>query len=283
MVDSLASMAYRGAGATLLGDGGLGEEPDAAPPGGAVQYAVRMESKPGVHAASAAHRRRLRDVYRSAGWPCQDAIEVELLAAGLLERVRQPSGHETLRVTDAGIGLIAETLQRNRARRDAHEALVERVAREMTRAGRIAWRGLSLRAKVGDAWAMAMPDVFSIRHTTVEAYLEPIVHEVKVRRADLLGDLRQPGKRAAYLQTSSECWYVIRAGIARPEEIPPECGVLVATEAALDVARPAPRRALRLPFDAWMALARAAPVDGWRLEDAQGCLGDTQGSAPDPP
>ena len=231
-------------------------------------------------ALSTPHRRRLRDVYRSAGWPCQDAIEIELLAAGLLERVGQPSGHETLRVTDAGIHVIAETLQRNRARRSAHEVLVERVAREMTRAGRLAWRGLSLRAKVGDAWTLAMPDVFSIRHTTVEAYLEPVVHEVKVHRSDLLGDLRQPGKRAAYLQMSSECWYVIREGIARPDEIPPECGVLVATDSVLDVARPAPKRVMRLPFDAWMALARAVPVDGWRFEDAQGCLGDTRPSPP---
>ena len=228
-------------------------------------------------AASALHRRRLRDVYRSAGWPCRDGVEVELLAAGLLERVVQASGHETLRVTDAGIALMADTLQRNRARLDAHETLVDRVAREMTRAGRLAWRRLSLRAKVDNTWAMAMPDVFSIRHTTVEAYLEPVVHEVKVRRADLLGDLRQPGKRAAYLQMSGECWYVIREGIARPDEIPPECGVLVATDTGLDVARPAPRRATRLPFDVWMALARAAPVDEWRLEDTQGLLGDTQG------
>jgi hypothetical protein len=35
-----------------------------------------------------------------------------------------------LRVTDAGIAVLAETLQRNRAARDAHEALVERIARE---------------------------------------------------------------------------------------------------------------------------------------------------------
>ena len=159
------------------------------------------------------HRRRLREVYRSAGWPCLDGVEIELLAAGLLERQRSTLGHETVRVTDAGLALIADTLQRNRARRDAHEGLVERVAREMTRAGRLAWRGLSLRAKVGDAWAMAMPDVFSVRHTTVEAYLEPIVHEVKVNRSDLLSDLRSATKRAAYLQLSSECWYVVRAGI----------------------------------------------------------------------
>jgi len=227
------------------------------------------------------HRRRLREVYRSAGWPCQDAIEVELLAAGLLERVRQPSGHETMRVTDAGIALLAETLQRNRARRDKHEELVERVAREMTRAGRLAWRSLSLRAKVGDTWTMAMPDVFSVRHTTVEAYLAPIVHEVKVNRSDLLSDLRSPTKRAAYLQLSSECWYVIRDSIARVDEIPPECGVLVAGEAALEVARPAPKRALQMPFGVWMALARATPLEGWRLDDAQGELGDTQPSAPD--
>ncbi len=31
------------------------------------------------------HARRLREVYRSAGWPSQDVIEIELLAAGLLE------------------------------------------------------------------------------------------------------------------------------------------------------------------------------------------------------
>ena len=169
----------------------------------------------------------------------------------------------------------------NRQRRDAHEALVERVAREMTRAGRLAWRGLALRAKVGEAWAMAMPDVFSIRHTTVEAYLEPIVHEVKVHRADLLSDLRSPTKSAAYLQLSSECWYAIRAGIAEPHEIPPEFGVLVATDTELDVARPAPKRPMQMPFGLWMALARATPLEGWRLEDAQGHLGDTHGPAPE--
>lgn len=231
------------------------------------------------------HRRRLREVYRSAGWPCLDTVEIELLAAGLLERVRGPLGHESLRVTDAGLALVAETLLRNRAQRSAHERLVERVAREMTRAGRIAWRGLSLRARVGEAWAMAMPDVFSIRETTVEAYLAPVVHEIKVSRADLLSDLRSAPKRAAYLALSSECWYVIRAGIAAPDEIPPECGVMVATgdaaESALDVVRPAPKRAMQMPFGLWMALARATPLAGWRHEDAQGRLGDTADFPPE--
>ena len=43
------------------------------------------------------HAQRLREIYRSAGWPCQDMVEIELLAGGMLERVAGPAGHETLR------------------------------------------------------------------------------------------------------------------------------------------------------------------------------------------
>jgi hypothetical protein len=232
-------------------------------------------SSEALRALSALHRRRLREIWRSAGWPCQDLIEVELLAAGLLQRQRDGDGRESLRVTDAGIGVLAATLKRNRAARDAHEALVARVAREMQRAGRLVWRGLSLRAKVGEgddtAWAMAMPDVYSIRHTTVEDYVEPVAHEIKVHRADLLSDLRRPHKGEAYLQTSSQCWYVLREGIGEADEIPAAFGVMLARESALEVQRPAPKRALKLPFAVWMVLARAAPEP---LDDeAQSWLG----------
>jgi len=201
-------------------------------------------------------------------------LEVELLAAGLLERVRDDAGRETLRVTDAGLQVLAATLDRNRAVRDAHERLVARVALELQRAGRIAWCGLSLRALVADAdhpkgerWQMAMPDVFSVRHTTVAGYLQPEVHEIKVRRADLLSDLRTPAKRGAYLGMAGACWYVLAEGIGEADEIPPECGVMVARGqhfAQLEVLRPAPARAMPheagLPFPVWMALARASPV-----------------------
>ncbi len=249
-------------------------------------------SRPGGPPAarlSPAHQRRLREVWRSAGWPYQDLIEIDLLAAGLLARACDAAGRETLRVTDAGLQQLAETLQKNRAARNEHEDLVARVAREMHRAGRVVWRGLSLRARVGEAgvpgpaaapapgadrvapgqpapaqaepgWAIAMPDVYSIRHTTLEDCVEPIAHEIKVRRADLLADLRRPAKGEAYRWLSGECWYVIREGIARPEEIPAVYGVLLArADGALDVARPAPRRPMRLPFAVWMALARATP------------------------
>jgi hypothetical protein len=214
---------------------------------------------------AAVHLRRLHDIYRSAGWPCQDGVEVELLAAGLVERLRDPQGRDTLRVTDPGITLLAATLQRNRTLRDAHEALVARVALAMQGAGRVVWRGLALRAKVDDGWAIAMPDVYSIRHTTVEDYAEPLVHEIKVRRADLLSDLRRPAKGAAYAALASQCWYVLAEGIARADEVPACYGVMVArTDGSLDVERAAPARAMRVPFSAWMALARAnaeGPLD----------------------
>ena len=250
-----------------------------------VSNASPRASGPATVMLGVVHKRRLREVYRSAGWPCQDGVEVELIAAGLLQRERGSLGHETVRLTDAGIAVLAESLAKNRARRDAHEGLVERVAREMTRAGRLAWRGLAVRARVDSGWAMAMPDVFSIRHTTVEAYAEPIVHEVKVQRADLLADLRRLGKRQAYLDLGGECWYVIKEGIARADEVPSECGVLIASERGLEVARPAPRRPTRIGFALWMALARATPVEGWRLDDAQlplGAVGETAGSAVPP-
>ena len=246
------------------------------------------------------HARRLREIYRSAGWPCQDMLEVELLAAGMVQRVASSAGHETLRVTDTGLAWLAAMLARNRAALSKHEALVERVACEMVRAGRIAWRGLGLRAQLppvraldamgamdsmrapGEGqkarWQMVRPDVFSIRNTTVESYLDPIVHEIKVSRADLLGDLRRPDKRAAYLDLGGECWYVLGCDakgrpIGAADEIPPECGVMLLDNQRLVVTRAAPRRMRQnLPFAVWLALAKATPVAGLR-DDEQTLLG----------
>ncbi len=260
------------------------------------------------------HMRRLREVYRSAGWPCHDMVEVELLAAGLLERVRDAAGRETLRLTDEGITRLSQTLAANRAVRTNHERLAQKVAREMLRAGRIVWRELSLRAQVPASaalpaavpsalvalaseggwaeppaepkppmrWCIAKPDVFSIRNTSVEAYAQPVVHEVKVSRADLLGDLRKPDKRAAYLDLGGECWYVLGRDardrpIGSPNEIPTECGVLIECGDRLEVARAAARRAVpRLPFGVWLALAKAQPMPGFD-DDAQALLNDEAG------
>ena len=238
--------------------------------------------KPEQQPLSALHRRRLRDVWRSAGWPCRDAVEIDLLAGGLLHRRFDDHGRETLHLSDEGVRALASVQATNRARRDRHEDLVARVALEMQRAGRVVWRSLSLRAplpgKNGEEgqtrWSLVMPDVFSIRHTTVEAFVEPIVHEVKVSRADLLSDLRHADKGAAYAALSSQCWYVLREGIGEPEELPDAYGVMVADSVCLRVVRPAPRRPQKLPFVVWMSLARAT-ADAGGDDLAQRLLGES--------
>ena len=47
-------------------------------------------------------------------------------------------------------------------------------------------RGLGLPDEARAQWKLCRPDVFSIRNSSVPAYLDPIVHEIKVSRADLL-------------------------------------------------------------------------------------------------
>ena len=218
------------------------------------------------------HAMRLRDLYRSAGWPSQDKVEVELLAAGLLERVSGDSGHDRVKLTDAGINSLAIAFHKNRQARSAHEALVNLVAQTLLRDGRIVWTGLSLRAQLpsepetASRWKMCMPDVFSIRNTTVAGYLEPVVHEIKVSRADLLGDLKLKDKRDSYLNVGGQCWYVLGCDskgrpIAKLEEIPDECGLMVCSGQRLEVIRNAPKRGIPdLPFLMWMALAKARPL-----------------------
>ena len=221
------------------------------------------------------HARRLRELYRSAGWPYQDVIEIELLAAGLLERVPDGKGVECMRVTDAGIQYLATAAQSNRASLSVHNTLVDTVVQTMIRDGRIVWKGLALRAALPPEseeaepkarWRMCIPDVFSIRNTTVPGYLEPVVHEIKVARADLLGDLKNKDKRSAYLDLGGQCWCVIGCNakgkpIAEADEIPNECGVMLFCDGKLEVVRMAPKRpAAQLPFSVWMALAKASPA-----------------------
>ena len=264
------------------------------------------------------HLARLLLIWRSAGWPCRDAIELDLLAAGWVALSTAESGHETLRLTDAGIRLLAEFRQRNQRSLSAHDRLAERLARHLTAAGRIVWRELSLRAKVQadeppptgveppaitalwpavdddvlppvqanerkSAWRMARPDLFSVRHTSVEDYLQPMVHEVKVSRADLLSDLRHAAKRESYQWLSCETYYVFPVGVAEPHEIPEAFGVWTLNgsvdDGALELVRNARHGPCKLPFAVWMALAKATPIpmDG---EAAQGQLGDTAADLP---
>ena len=248
---------------------------------------------------------RLMKIWSSAAWPCRDALELELVAAGWAQLLDDAAGRQTLRLTEQGIQSVAEARRRNQRALSAHDALAGRMARELLRGGRVVWRELSLRAQaqarlhedepaqpedVGEfaleptalpagakpQWRVARPDLFSVRNTSVEDYLQPLVHEIKVSRADLLSDLRHAAKRDSYQWLCSECYYVFPAGVAEAAEIPAAFGVWVLhgalEDGRLELLRPARHKPCKLPFSVWLALAKATPL---RLEDepTQGQLG----------
>ena len=167
---------------------------------------------------------------------------------------------------------------------DSPDAYDNRVAQSMVRDGRIVWTSLEVRARLpvdpdrSNRWKICKPDVFSIRNSSRQEYLEPIVHEIKVSRADLLGDLKRQDKREAYLDVGGQCWYVLgcdRRGrsIADADEVPVTRGVMESANNKLVVVRPVPKRAVRqLPFGIWMALAKAVPVQACSL--TEGGVGD---------
>lgn len=267
------------------------------------------------------HRTRLMQIWRSAGWPCKDGLEIDLLAAGLVVLQVSPEGFETLRLTEEGIRTLAVARQRSVRALSMHDRLAARFAEHLLAAGRIVWRELSLRAVVDGAappppapstdaamptaarqgqnnalwtedanapaaraaanvWHMARPDLFSVRNTSVPAYLQPMVHEVKASRADLLSDLRHDAKRQAYQWLCEECYYVFPAGIARPDEIPEHFGIWVlhgglddGANSRFELLRPARHTSCTLPFAVWMALCKATPLRS-EAELAQAHLGE---------
>jgi hypothetical protein len=70
---------------------------------------------------------------------------------------------------------------------------------------------------------------------------------------------------------------VLQAGIGRADEVPAEFGVMQFDGSALDVLRPAPRRAMRLGVAAWVALARATAEGSDGVVGRQQWLGDDGG------
>lgn len=246
---------------------------------------------------SRAQRSRLMQIWRSAGWPCQDAVEIDLLAAGLIRQLPAADGAVRLVLTDSGIAGLALARQRTARSLTAHDRLALRFGDHLLRQGRVVWRELSLRAatfpeasaqhgpdRPADApglwaedlparpdppaavWRMARPDLYSVRNTSVAHYLQPLVHEIKASRADLLSDLRHAAKRESYQWLCEACYYVFPAGIATADEIPAPFGVwmfhgaLDDPLARFELLRPARHVHCEPPFAVWMALAKATPL-----------------------
>jgi hypothetical protein len=266
-------------------------------------------------------------IWRSAGWPSRDPIDIDLLAAGWVSLVGDHPAQECLRLTDAGIEVLAQSRQAHRRSESAHDRLALRMADLLIESGRLVWRELSLRSQIeleaepappvaaaltgvnkpsfmaseslwadeglGSPqaapkpqmqWRLSRPDLFSVRRTSNPAYLQPLVHEIKVSRADLFSDLRHKAKRASYQWLCSECHYVFPAGLADARELPEELGVWVIhgdiDTGQLEMLRPARHAPCTIPFDVWMAMAKSTPVQR-PLERTQAELAHADDEQPD--
>ncbi len=57
-----------------------------------------------------------------------------------------------------------------------------------------------------------------------------VAYELKSNRADFLRELEMPHKRQWAFDVSNEFWFLCASGVAKPEEVPEGCGLLVANE-----------------------------------------------------
>jgi hypothetical protein len=179
------------------------------------------------------HYRRLRFYWqgRSLGAASlADIIDLELAAADLIER-RDESGMLRFRITKLGEKELAAESAREKERRSPHHRFGGRLAHWLQSQSRITWENIELQVPRPDGTKKAVrPDVFSMATTYNEKRINPAVHEVKVNRSDFLADVARPEKRNCYAQIAEVVYYAAPAGIIRPDEVPPECGLVVEIE-----------------------------------------------------
>lgn len=69
-----------------------------------------------------------------------------------------------------------------------------------------------------------------------------ITYEVKLSRSDYFRELKDPPKRKLGLMLSNFFYFVTPAGLVKPEELPPECGLIEVTDGKAKKTVIAPRR-----------------------------------------
>jgi hypothetical protein len=73
-------------------------------------------------------------------------------------------------------------------------------------------------------------DAFALNCLPHQA-MKRVCYEVKVSRADFLGELRQPLKRRIGMRYSNEFYFVTPARLVEPFEVPADCGLIEAGHA----------------------------------------------------
>jgi hypothetical protein len=208
---------------------------------------------------SKTHVRRLRHYWQGksqgGGASLTDGVDLDLAAAGLIER-QDRMGFAYFVTTKAGESALHAQKQLEVERRAPHHRLAGRLAAYLRDKGRITWENIELLVEPEpQKKQLIRPDVFSLVTTYDEKKIAPLVHEVKVSRADLLADIAKPEKRLGYSAVANAVFYVVPEGITHPGEIPEECGLLVerADGEFVELKRPQKRRVV-LPRRIFMNL-----------------------------
>ncbi len=95
------------------------------------------------------HLTRLMKIWRSAGWPCRDPVELDLRGSGCIAPVTdERTGHETLQLTPLGLQWLAEARRTQQTTLRLHDQLAARMARQLIGQGRIVWSELAVRARI---------------------------------------------------------------------------------------------------------------------------------------
>jgi hypothetical protein len=69
-----------------------------------------------------------------------------------------------------------------------------------------------------------------------------VAYEIKISRSDFLNELKTPEKRSYAFDTSNEFYFATLPGVAKPEEMPEGCGLLVVSGTKLKKVKPAVQR-----------------------------------------
>ncbi|MDA3920013.1 MAG: hypothetical protein PF501_04930 [Salinisphaera sp.] len=206
------------------------------------------------------HATRLRHYWRTRGWPCYDNLDIDLMGWGLI-REQDAVGNTAscFHLTEQGQAALTQSVTRNRRARSRHTEATRATAQYLTDSGRLVFTELSVRTELDGRWRTCKPDVFSLVRGLRADHLAPQVHEIKVSRADLLGELRT-AKIERYRELAASIYFVIAEGIAEPDEIPTDYGVAIwQADDHYRLARRAPVAEYQIETSHWMALARAQP------------------------
>ncbi len=187
-----------------------------------------------LSALSRKHYTRLRWYFRAPDGAASlaDNDDLDLAALGLIERKEYFGGAVFFRITQKGQQALAEENSREIERRSPHHELAHRLAEWLRSQGRITWENIELHIDLESGGRQSVrPDVFSLVTTLNPEKISPVVHEVKVSRADFLADIAKPEKRAGYAKIAEMVYYVAPAGIIHPSDVPPGCGLVLEHDA----------------------------------------------------